>query len=89
MKQLQVVVVTPERPVLETQAEMVVLPMFDGERGIQPGHAAFVGQLGQGEFRFTQQGTTQRLRIADGFVQVRSDTVTVLTIKVEAVAAAN
>ena len=40
---LKVVVVTPERAVLDEAADMVVLPMFDGERGVQRGHAAFVG----------------------------------------------
>ena len=76
---LKVVVVTPERAVLDAAAEMVVLPMFDGELGVQPGRAAFVGQLGPGELRIKAGGTTTRLFIDGGFAQVRANTVNVLT----------
>jgi len=79
---IHVIVVTPEKAVLDAQADMVILPMFDGERGIQPGHSAFVGELGRGEFRYTLAGETKRLTLHDGFAQVRTDTVTVLTTKV-------
>lgn len=78
-KTLKVVVVTPERAVLDTTADMVVLPMFDGELGVQPGHAAFVGQLGPGELRIKSGGTSTRLFIDGGFAQVRSNTLNVLT----------
>jgi F-type H+-transporting ATPase subunit epsilon len=55
--------------------------MFDGERGIGAGHAAFVGQLGPGEFRFTAAGKTTKYYIDGGFAQVRTNTITVLTAK--------
>lgn len=79
---IRVIVVTPEKAVLDVQADMVVLPMFDGERGIQPGHSAFVGELGRGEFRYSLAGETKRMKLQDGFAQVRTNTVTVLTSKV-------
>ena len=60
MSAIKISVVTPEKAVLDTTADFVVLPMFDGERGIGAGHSAFVGQLGPGEFRFTTAGTTTR-----------------------------
>ncbi len=78
-KQLKVVVVTPERAVLEDFADMVILPMFDGELGVLPGRAALVGQLGPGELRIKQGATTRRLFIDGGFAQVRADSVNVLT----------
>ncbi len=78
---IKISVVTPEKAVLDTTADFVVLPMFDGERGIGAGHSAFVGQLGPGEFRFTTAGTTTRYFIDGGFAQVRTNTVTVLTAK--------
>jgi F-type H+-transporting ATPase subunit epsilon len=80
-KQLKVVVVTPERAVLDETADMVVLPMFDGERGVQAGHSAFVGQLGPGELRISQGGPPKRFFIEGGFVQVSSNVVNVLTGK--------
>ena len=78
---IQVVVVTPEKAVLDTRADFVVLPLYDGEVGVGKGHAAFVGQLGPGEFRFTSGGETQRYFIDGGFAQVRTDLVTVLTAR--------
>lgn len=83
-KSLKVVVVTPERAVLDEPAEMVVLPMFDGERGVLTGHAAFVGQLGPGELRIKQGSSVKRYFIDGGFVQVADSVVNVLTPKATA-----
>ncbi len=47
-KQLQCVVVTPEKAIFDEPADMVILPMIDGELGVQPGHSALVGKLGKG-----------------------------------------
>ena len=44
-KTLQCVLVTPERAVFDKPADMVILPMIDGELGVQPGRAALVGRL--------------------------------------------
>ena len=81
MANIKISVVTPEKAVLDTTADFVVLPMFDGERGVGAGHSAFVGQLGPGEFRYTVAGETTRYYIDGGFAQVRTNTVTVLTAK--------
>ena len=52
-RQLKVVIVTPERAVLDAQAEFIVLPMVDGELGVLPQHAPLIGRLGKGELRST------------------------------------
>jgi F-type H+-transporting ATPase subunit epsilon len=78
---IQISVVTPEKAVLDAAADFVVLPMFDGERGIGLGHSAFVGQLGAGEFRFRVGDSTTRYFIDGGFAQVRGDKISVLTPK--------
>lgn len=78
-KQLQCVVVTPEKAVLDEPAEFVALPMFDGELGVLPGRAPLIGRLGPGELRVQQRGAAKRLFVDGGFAQVRSDVVTVLT----------
>jgi F-type H+-transporting ATPase subunit epsilon len=80
-KGLRVVVVTPERAVLDEPADMVVLPMFDGERGVLAGHAAFVGQLGPGELRIKSGTTLKRFFIDGGFAQVTGSVVNVLTAR--------
>ena len=81
-KRLQCVVVTPEKAILDEPADMVILPMIDGELGVLPRRAALVGRLGKGELRIKLGNDTRRLRIEGGFAQVRSDVVTVLTERV-------
>jgi F-type H+-transporting ATPase subunit epsilon len=79
---LQVVVVTPERAVLDERADMVILPMVDGELGVQRGRAPLVGRLGKGQLRVKRGAETKTWQLEGGFAQVRSDVVTVLTTKV-------
>ena len=73
------VVVTPEATSLEQQADYVVVPMFDGEKGIAPGHSPMIGRLGYGEMRVKQGGTVDRYYVDGGFVQVEGNVVSVLT----------
>lgn len=80
---LQVVVVTPERAVLDESADMVILPMFDGELGVQPGRAPIIGRLGAGELRLKTGGVSKRYFVEAGFVQVRANVVSVLTSRAE------
>src|SRR4029453_4564038 len=72
-------VVTPEQTALETKAEFVALPLFDGEIGIAPNHSPLIGRLGYGEMRIKAGGTTVRYYIEGGFVQVADNVVGVLT----------
>src|SRR5947209_4239365 len=76
---LQVVVVTPERAVLDQPADFVALPMYDGELGVLPGRAPLIGRLGIGEMRVKRGEHVTRLFIDGGFAQVRGDVVSVLT----------
>lgn len=78
-RELQCVVVTPERAVLDEPADFVAVPMFDGELGVLPGRAPLVGRLGYGELRLRRGMETHRFFVDGGFVQVRANTVTVLT----------
>ena len=76
---LRLAVVTPERALLEEDSESVVVPAWDGEVGILPGHARFLAKLGMGELRMVVDGRRESLFIDGGFVQVSGDRVTVLT----------
>jgi F-type H+-transporting ATPase subunit epsilon len=78
-KTVQVVVVTPERAVLDQQADFVALPMYDGELGVLPGRAPLIGRLGIGEMRVKRGDHVTRLFIDGGFAQVRANVVSVLT----------
>jgi len=76
---LECTVVTPEATVLNTLAQFVALPLFDGEIGIGPQHAPMIGRLGFGELRVTEGDRTLRYFVEGGFVQVTGNQVSVLT----------
>ncbi len=76
---LQCVVVTPEATELETAADFVALPLYDGEVGVLPGRSPLIGRLGYGELRVRTGGTTIRYYVDGGFVQVADNIVSVLT----------
>ena len=76
---LLVSVVTPEATLLETPAQFVALPLYDGELEVLPGHSAFIGRLGYGELRVVEGSTIRRYFIAGGFAQVIKNVVSILT----------
>jgi len=79
MANIQCVVVTPEQTVLDTTAEFIALPLFDGEIGIAPGRSPLIGRLGYGEMRLRRGDTVERYYVDGGFVQIAKDVVSVLT----------
>ena len=79
-KNLHFAVITPAHMALNIDAQFVVVPAFDGELGVMPGHAAMLSLLGIGEVRITTlEGQIRRLVIRGGFLQVKRAKVTVLT----------
>ncbi len=78
-RQLQCVVITPERRALDEIAEYVALPLYDGEIGITRGHAPLIGRLGFGELRLRQRGRDVRYYVDGGFVHVADNEISVLT----------
>jgi len=75
---LQILIVTPEKTMLDQQAEFVALPMIDGEAGILPGHAPMIGRLGPGEVRIRYEGKTDRYFVDGGFAQIEGGVVSIL-----------
>lgn len=76
---LRCIIVTPEKTVLDTAADFVALPLFDGEAGIAPGRAPLIGRLGYGELRVRAGQAQTRYYLDGGFVQVVDNVVSVLT----------
>jgi F-type H+-transporting ATPase subunit epsilon len=76
---LHCIVVTPEETTLETEADFIALPLYDGEIGIAPLHSPMIGRLGYGEMRIRNGGTTTSYYLDSGFVQVVNNVVSVLT----------
>jgi F-type H+-transporting ATPase subunit epsilon len=93
---IHLLVITPERQVLEQPVDAVVIPAHDGELGVLRNRAALMCELGIGQLRYTAAGRTQRMFVDGGFAQVLDNRVTVLTnralpheaVTAEAVAAA-
>jgi F-type H+-transporting ATPase subunit epsilon len=75
---LQVRVVTPEKPVYEGEASLVIVPAHDGEVGIQARHVRFLASLGFGTLRVHTGGKVLVWFLEGGFVQVGGNKVTVL-----------
>jgi F-type H+-transporting ATPase subunit epsilon len=73
------VVVTPEKTELDTTCDSLVLPLYDGEIGIQPGRAPMVGRLGFGIMRVRSGSSISEWFVDGGFVQVTREGVNVLT----------
>jgi F-type H+-transporting ATPase subunit epsilon len=73
------IVVTPEKTELDTSCDSMVLPLLDGELGIQPGRAPMVGRLGFGMMRIRTGTTVSEWFVDGGFVQVTREGVNVLT----------
>ena len=80
---LKVAVISPERTVYEGDADMIVVPAWDGELGILRGHSPLLTLLGSGTLRVTNGASEQRFDVAGGFMQVAEDVVTVLSERAE------
>ena len=83
MKTLQVNIVTPDGPVLETEAHMIIAITESGEIGIMPGHIAMVAPLQIGGLRVNKDDSTEVVAVHGGFIEVRPDVVTVLAQSAE------
>ena len=79
MSELQCILVTPERTLLDEPAEFVALPLYDGEIGIAPLHTPMIGRLGAGQLRITGGRGLTSFYVEGGFVEVAGDVVSVLT----------
>lgn len=82
---LRVSVVSPERTLLEGDAESVIAPAFDGEVGILSHHAPMLTLLGSGRLRVRSGGGEQQFTVTGGFLEVADDRVRVVTERAETV----
>jgi len=86
MQTVQVNIVTPDGPVLETEATMIIAITEAGEIGILPGHIAMVAPLQIGALRVNKDDSTEVVAVHGGFIEVRPDVVTVLAQSAETAA---
>jgi F-type H+-transporting ATPase subunit epsilon len=75
---LKLEIVTPEKRVLDTEVDSVTIPTASGEAAILQNHAPLISALRPGVLSYSGKGATDRLAISGGFVEVNSNTVSVL-----------
>ena len=75
---LSVEIVTPNRLLLQAEADELNLPATDGYLGILPGHVALLTNLGLGELMLRKDGQQRYLTVFRGYMEVSDDKVTVL-----------
>lgn len=71
-------IVTPEKRVIDAEVDSVTVPTTSGEAGILQNHAPLVSALKPGILSYAAKGTTDKLAISAGFVEVNSNKVSVL-----------
>ncbi len=81
---LKLIVVTPEKKVVDTEVDQVELPGQLGYLGILPGHAPLISLLTTGVLTYENAGGEKSFAISSGFVEVANDAVSVLADLAEA-----
>ena len=81
---LRLEIVTPEKRVLDAEVDSVTVPTVTGEAGILPSHAPLISAVKPGVLAYTTKGSTDKLAVSGGFVEVNGDTVSVLVDTAEA-----
>ncbi|MEI6278461.1 MAG: F0F1 ATP synthase subunit epsilon [Verrucomicrobiae bacterium] len=76
---LRLEIVTPDQKTYSDDVDSVVIPGIEGELGVLPLHVPLMTQLAPGELRVVKGGEEIRLAVGEGFVEISSDKVAVLT----------
>ncbi len=76
---LRLVLVTPEKTLLDEPVGSLRFPLYDGQIGVLPGRAPLVGRLGYGELKLEAAAGARSYYIDGGFVQVKGSVVSILT----------
>ena len=77
-KSFDLSVVTPEGPVFEGEAQMLIVPGAAGEIGVLPRHAPLVAMLKAGETRIRAENAWTALATGPGYFKIQRDRAIVL-----------
>lgn len=81
---MKVSIITPDRRVVESDADSVVLPGVMGQMEVLPDHAAMIALLDAGTLSYRLGTATHRFTIGEGSVEVNHNVVTCLVESAEA-----
>jgi F-type H+-transporting ATPase subunit epsilon len=79
MATLKLEIVTPEAKTYSEDVDMVTLPGVEGEMGIFPMHVPLMTQIVPGEIAVRKGGQDFFLAVGEGFVEITSASVSILT----------
>ena len=77
MSSIAVDIMTPDRLVMHTEAESVIVPAADGQLGILPHHAPLLAQLVPGEIHLRRGENVELFAVSGGFVEVENNRVSI------------
>lgn len=83
MAKLNVEVVTPERRLVQAQADEVIAPGADGLFGVRPGHTPYLALLQAGPLSVRDGGKQDIYFVSGGFVEAGPSVVRVLADSAE------
>lgn len=87
MKTLQLEIVTPDGHTFKGEVESIVMPAWEGQLGVLPGHEPLVALLKPGALRYTAAGKDEWLAVSGGFAKIGPDKVVILAETAESAAA--
>lgn len=73
-------ILTPSKKLFASHGQEVVLPAYDGEVGVLPGHADFVGKLGTGALKVVVKGDDFWFAVSGGVWQVNNGKLAVFAV---------
>ncbi len=75
---LSVEIVTPQRVLIEAEADYVTIPGELGELGVLPGHIPLLTNLQSGVLVYKSGSSEKKLAIHKGYAEVCNDKITIL-----------
>jgi len=75
--------VTPERLLLSEEVDEVVLPGYEGEFGVLPGHTQFLAILNIGVMWYRMGSAIKKIALGGGFSEVTHERVVVMADSAE------
>ena len=78
---MELLILTPERTVIEESVDEVILPGKLGEMGVLPGHTHLIAELDIGVVIYKEAGYDREkaVYISGGVVEIKDDVVKILT----------
>ncbi len=75
---MHITVVTPEKTILDQEADELIVPTTAGQITVLPHHVPLFTQLAEGEIIIKLHGREEQLVVVGGFLEVNEKSITVL-----------